>query len=299
MTLTVTKANQKKPVGNKRPQDANGNKLDEEEDFEDDSEDAHEAKVDLIQLVHDDNKQVAELFYQYSQAEEDDQKQGLFDKIKTGLKVHAQLVEEIYYPLLPETAKEEDKEDAQKLVFEAEAGNYVVAMVLDVLASMEPSDDYFDGKMTILHGIAKEQTKREEKEIFEKLKAAETEIDFEELGANAVERKMELQEEIASMGKKSKAGSKSVRAAATKGKTKPAKAKGKVAAKDKKSAGKKSTKAKTSAKSAPKTKAGTKPKASAKVKNATSKAKAQNMSKSTKKPTASKSVKKTASKRAK
>ncbi len=202
MTLTVIKAKQNKIASNKGPQSGNGNDLEENDESEDgDLGEGNETKVDLIQLVHNDNKQVAELFFQFSQAEKDSEKQQIFDKIFTGLKVHAQLVEEVYYPLLPETAKKEDKEEAQELVFEAEAGNYVASMILDVLVTMKPSDDYFDGKMAALHVLAKEQCKREEKDMFEKLKAAETEIDFDEIGENAAERKLELEEEMKSKGR--------------------------------------------------------------------------------------------------
>jgi hypothetical protein len=209
MTYTVTKSNQKKSNGTKQAQDLSGDKFEDAEDEEDDEqgESATPSKLDLIQLVHDSNAHAAELFFQFSQADEDDEKQELFNQIKNGLKVHSQLVEELYYPLLPASAKDDDKEEAQELVFEAEASNYVASMILDVLETMKPSDDYFDGKMAILHKLCKEQTKREEKEMFEKLKAAETEIDFEEVGRNAVERKMELEEEAAARGKRTRARS--------------------------------------------------------------------------------------------
>lgn len=263
MTLAIAKTDQKKPARNKQqPNGDNGEFNDDELEDEDE-----QTKVDLIQLIHDDNKKAAELFFQFSQAEEDNEKQQLFGKIMMGLKVHAQLVEELYYPLLPETAKEEDKEDAQELVFEAEASNYVASMILDVLATMKPSDDYFDGKMAVLHCLAKEQVKREEKEMFEKLKAAETEIDFEEIGSNAVERQMELQEELAAKGKRAKPRAKSSAQARGKGaKAQTKKAASKASAK---SAAKKKAPAKAKAKSATKSKASTKAKSKATPKTKT------------------------------
>ncbi len=288
MTQSITPATLQKPIGNKQPQDSNGNEFDDDEEEDDDN--AQETRVDLIQLVRDGNRESAELFFQFSQAKEDDQKQEIFDKIKTGLTLHTQLVEELYYPLLPETAKEEDKEDAEKLVFEAEASNYVAAMILEVLATMKPSDDYFDGKVTVLHTIAKEQAKREEKEIFEKLKTAETEIDFEEIGLSAAERKMELQEEMASIGKRSKKSA--VKGSAKK--AKPGTAKGKSSAKSSKTGGKAATakkspaKAKTKASSAAKSKAKASSAAKSKAKPG-AKAKAA-ASKSAKKPAAKKSA---------
>lgn len=299
MTLTVAKAEQKKPARNKQPINGDNGEFDED----DEEEGVEETKVDLIQLVHDDNVKVAELFFQFSQSEEDEEKQDLFKQIMLGLKVHAQLVEELYYPLLPETAKEEDKEDAEELVFEAEASNYVASMILDVLVTMKPSDDYFDGKMKVLHCLVKEQVKREEKEMLEKLKAAESEIDFEEIGSNAVERQMELQEELAAKSKRAKTGAKSTAKASGKKSKAPAK---KAASKSSaKSAGKKkssgkakaTTKAKTGsskAKSGTKAKSATKSKSGAKAKSA-----GRASAKSAKKPARKAAAKKTTSRRGK
>lgn len=165
-----------------------------------------EKSEDLLQLVHDDNKAVAELFFQFTQAEEDDEKEDLFGQIKAGLTLHAGLVEEMLYPLVPESVEDEDKEDAEKLVFEAEAGNYVASIILDELENTEVDDDYFDAKMTILCGIVKEQVKREEKSMFDKLQTAD--LDFEELGKEFADRKTEMEEEAEAPKAKGRSGSK-------------------------------------------------------------------------------------------
>jgi hemerythrin superfamily protein len=177
-----------------------------------------EPESNLLQLVHEDNAAIAELFFQFTQAEEDDDKQEIFDQINSGLTVHAQLVEELLYPLVVETAEEDDKEEAKKLVAEAEAGNYVASMVLEVLSSMEPSDEYFEAKMTILCELTKKQVKREEKEMFDKLRAAD--IDFDDIGDEAAERKAELVEDAQGSKIKSKMKSASKSKSKTKSKTK-------------------------------------------------------------------------------
>jgi hypothetical protein len=233
------------------------------EDSDDQKENGKPAQVDLVQLLHDDNTAMAELFFQYSQAEEDDEKQEIFEKIKTGLEVHSQLVEEIYYPLVPDAADEEDHEEAQKLVFEAEAGNYVASLILEILSGMKPSDDYFDGKISILCELTKLQVKREEKEMFDKLQSADIDFDFEELGREAAELKLEIQGEVeaANLKAKSKAKSASNRAKKT-AKAKSA-AKSKTSGKSKKAM---STKALAKSKPAAKTKKAATTKGSAKSK---------------------------------
>src|SRR4051812_4624780 len=100
MNLPFAKATLKKPDGTKQPQGSNGNGFEEEEEKEDEDGEEGTRQGDLIQLLHDDNTRVADLFFQYTQAEDDDEKQDLFGQIKLGLKVHAQLAEELYYPLL-------------------------------------------------------------------------------------------------------------------------------------------------------------------------------------------------------
>lgn len=214
----------------------------EEEQVENKMGDSIEQESDLLQLVHDDNKAVAELFFQFSQAEEDEEKQELFDKIKSGLTLHAGLVEEILYPLVPESAEEEDKEDAEKLVFEAEAGNYIASIILDELEVTEVDDDYFEAKLSILCGLVKEQVKREEKNMFEKLQAAD--LDFEELGQEYSERKSELEEEASAPKAKAKAKTNSRSTAAKK-------SSGKAPAKSAKSTSAKTTGKKATARKAP------------------------------------------------
>lgn len=290
MTYTVTKSNQKKSNGTKHAQELSGDKFDDAANEEDDEqgESATPSKLDLIQLVHDSNARAAELFFQFSQADEDNEKQELFNQIKMGLTVHSQLVEELYYPLIPESVREEERDGAQELVFEAEASNYVASMILDVLETMKPADDYFDGKMAILHKLCKEQTKREEKEMFEKLKAAETEIDFEEIGRNAVKRKMELEEEAAARGKRTRA--RTARKPATRASSRSGK---KLATKASASRSAKKSETKASARKSAK-KPATKASASKSGKKPQAKASA---SKSGNKPTTKASARKSATKR--
>ncbi|HEY9679308.1 MAG TPA: hypothetical protein V6C76_14975 [Drouetiella sp.] len=243
--------------------------------------------ADIVQLLHDDNSALSELFYQFSQSDEDAEKQQLFDHIRKSLLIHSQLVEEIFYPLLPESADEEDKEEAQELVYEAEASNYVSGMILDVLSTMKPSDEYFTGKMNILHELAKQQIKREEKEMLEKLKSAD--LDFAELGQQAGEIKTDLEEAYESIKSKKKSA-KSVTsrtgAKAKSGTTGRTGTKTKSGAKTKPGtkvkAGAK-TRAGAKTKAGAKSKAGTKAKAGAKSKAGT-KAKAGTKSRATTKP---------------
>jgi hypothetical protein len=177
-----------------------------------------EEKFDLLQLIHDDNEVAAELFFQFTQAEEDDEKQKIFAQIKAGLTIHAQLGEELLYPLVIETAEKDDKKDAKKLVAETEAGNYIASIILDELTITEIDDEYFEAKMAILCELTKKQVKREEKKMFDKLRAAD--IDFKDIGAAAAEMKAELEEDAQRAKTKSKSKSKTKSTSKAKGSSK-------------------------------------------------------------------------------
>ena len=105
-----------------------------------------EETPDLLQLIHDDNALVADLFFQFSQAEDDDDKKEIFDAINDGLNIHSQIVEEYLFPAVIDSAKKEDREEAKKLVAVAEAGSYVAALLLDELVDMKLDDEFFEAK---------------------------------------------------------------------------------------------------------------------------------------------------------
>jgi hypothetical protein len=161
-------------------------------DNEIDLEEKPVEKQDLLQFLHEDNGAIAELFFQFSQAEEDDEKQELFEQIEMGLSVHSQLVEEILYPLVKDAAEEEDEEEVDELIATSEAGAYISAVLLDEIGDLKPSDEYFQAKMTILCELTKLQVKREEKEMFDKLRAAD--MDLDEAAEEALELKTSLEE---------------------------------------------------------------------------------------------------------
>ena len=170
-----------------------------------DQPEVQESANDFLQMIHNDNGDIAELFFQFSQVEEDQEKRGIFENIKSALTIHSQIGEELLYPLVVEVVDEEDKEEAQKLVAETEAGNYIASLILDELTITDTDDEYFDAKMAILHDLVKEQVKREEKEMFEKLLASD--ISFEDIASEAIDMKEAFSQKArrAPAGKKSKA----------------------------------------------------------------------------------------------
>lgn len=140
---------------------------------------------DVIQLLHADHQKVANLFFQFTQAEEDSEKEELVSTIITELSVHAKVEEEIVYPAI----RSADKEN-EDIMDEADTEHHVVKFLLAELSSMKAKDDFYCSKVTVLCELVNHHVQEEEKEIFEKLEKSGANL--EELAVAVLARKKEL-----------------------------------------------------------------------------------------------------------
>lgn len=149
---------------------------------------------DAIKLLTQDHKEVKALFKEYEKlvkAEaDDDQKQAVAEQICDMLTVHAQIEEELLYPAAYEALKEGD------LVDEAQVEHASAKELIQQIRSMQPSEELYDAKVTVLGEYIEHHVKEEEKEMFPKLR--KTDLDLKELGASLQARKSELMDEAAS-----------------------------------------------------------------------------------------------------
>jgi hemerythrin superfamily protein len=143
-----------------------------------------------IELLKSDHKQVMQLFSDFEKMEKDDQdaKQELVEKICNQLSIHAEIEEELFYPALRDVLEEQD------LLDEAQVEHDMAKQLIDDLESMDPDEDLYDAKVTVLGEYVKHHVEEEEKEIFAKAKKAE--LDLDTIGADMHERKLELMGEI-------------------------------------------------------------------------------------------------------
>jgi hemerythrin superfamily protein len=153
-------------------------------------------EIDVCQLLHQDHQKVAELFFQYSELEEDDdeEKDEIASTIIKELFVHAKVEEELVYP-----AVRKADDDSQDMMDEADTEHHVVKFLLSELAEMSAGDDHFDSKICVLGELVKHHVQEEEKEIFESLR--ESGIDLEALGEKVSKRKEELAKSAPPKGK--------------------------------------------------------------------------------------------------
>ncbi len=151
------------------------------------------SETDALHILADDHKKVIELFDEFERMKEDEDtddeaKQVLVETACAELTLHAQVEEEIFYPAA------RDAIDDMDLLDEAEVEHASAKQLITELAAMQPGDDLYDAKFTVLGEYVKHHIQEEEKELFPKIKKAD--LDLEELGQEISERKMELRDEL-------------------------------------------------------------------------------------------------------
>ncbi len=146
------------------------------------------AAMEITELLHQDHLKVSELFFQFSKAEGDSEKEALVKEILTELHVHAKVEEEVVYPVV-----EDEAEEGEELVGEANVEHKMVKYLMAELSQMSGGDEELDAKVTVLCELVKHHVGEEEKEMFKKLR--ESGADLEDLATQAQERKEELMAE--------------------------------------------------------------------------------------------------------
>jgi len=147
---------------------------------------------DAIALLIADHKRVQKLFKDFDKLKEADgsaaDKAVIVQQICTELTIHAQIEEEIFYPAVRKPIKDDD------LMDEAEVEHAGAKELIAQLEAMEPSDELYDAKVTVLGENIDHHVKEEQDEMFPKVKKAK--LDLETLGSQLMQRKLELQEEL-------------------------------------------------------------------------------------------------------
>lgn len=153
------------------------------------SNEASHAK-NAIELLKSDHEQVLKLFAAFEKLDKEDEdgKRGLVEQACNQLTIHAEIEEELFYPAL------RDVLDDQDLLDEAQVEHDMAKQLIDDLESMEPDEDLYDAKFTVLGEYVKHHIEEEEKEILPKAKKAQ--LDLDTLGADMLDRKQELMGEF-------------------------------------------------------------------------------------------------------
>jgi len=111
---------------------------------------------EAVEQQHD---EVKSRFKKFEKAEDESEKQELFEQIADDFAAHDEIEEKIFYPAVYLGPL---KEKLQEAVEEHLAAKRVVADLLD----MEPSDEQFVAKMTVLHELIEHHVEEEESGLF-------------------------------------------------------------------------------------------------------------------------------------
>jgi hypothetical protein len=149
---------------------------------------------DAVALLKEDHRTVEDLFAQFEKASGEGRKQKLATNICLELSVHAKIEEEIFYPAC-EGKVEED------LLKEAYVEHDGAKLLIAEIMAGEPSDEFYDAKVTVLQEQIEHHVEEEEKRL-EGLfaQARKAGLDMDALGEQLAARKAELTAEYEASG---------------------------------------------------------------------------------------------------
>ncbi|MET8139422.1 hemerythrin domain-containing protein [Sphaerisporangium sp. NPDC005288] len=135
--------------------------------------------MDAIVLLKDDHKTVEKLFKEFEKAGEKayKEKQRIVEQVIRELTTHAYIEEEIFYP----TARQ-DVPDTAEHVLESVEEHHVVVWMLSELRDLDPQDERYDAKMTVLMENVRHHVEEEEQEWFPQVREAMGRNKLQELG---------------------------------------------------------------------------------------------------------------------
>jgi len=143
---------------------------------------------DAVALLKADHRAVEKLFGQFERARGEDRKQQIAQQICLELRVHTQIEEEIFYPASREFLQDDE------IVNEAVVEHQAAKDLIGEIEGMDPSDEMFDAKVTVLQEQIEHHVEEEEKEYFPQLQ--KTEMDLKAIGEQLKARKGDLMEEM-------------------------------------------------------------------------------------------------------
>lgn len=143
-----------------------------------------EDKIDAIELLTQDHRNVKDLFEQYESLSDRAfaSKKKLAQKICLELTKHATAEEEIFYPAVRRASKE-----IEDVIDEATVEHASAKELIAQIFAMEPSDDLYDAKVKVLSEQINHHVQEEEGEMFPK--ARDANLDLASLGEEIAARK--------------------------------------------------------------------------------------------------------------
>jgi hemerythrin superfamily protein len=143
--------------------------------------------LDAVALLKADHRQVEQWFDDFVKSRSVEKKKQLATNICTALTVHSTIEEEIFYPAFLAATK--DKDMHHEAIIEHDGAKKLIGDI----ESSDPSDDFYNSKVSVLSEMIKRHVKEEEQKdgMFAEAKASKK-LDLIALGQEIANRKAEL-----------------------------------------------------------------------------------------------------------
>jgi hemerythrin superfamily protein len=146
------------------------------------------SETDAIELLMQDHKKAQKVFKEFEKSKDGmdaGEKGEMVRQCCTDLKIHTRLEEEIFYPAARDAIEDEE------LLDEAEVEHAAAKQLIDELEQMEPGEDLYDARFTVLGEYVSHHIREEEHSLFPEVKKAK--LDLDELGRRMTQMKETLQ----------------------------------------------------------------------------------------------------------
>ncbi|MBX3301810.1 MAG: hemerythrin domain-containing protein [Nitrospira sp.] len=143
-----------------------------------------EQSTELLNMLQNDHGKVKELFEQFEQTADMEERGAIIRSALKELEVHAELEEKIIYPALRELLEDDG------LITESLEEHHVVDLLIKELKGSHVKQDRRDAKFTVLAKNVKHHIKEEEESLFPE--ALVLDLDWEALSAKVEKKKAQL-----------------------------------------------------------------------------------------------------------
>jgi hemerythrin superfamily protein len=147
---------------------------------------AQKESRDALQMLADDHRSVEALFEKYDNARGEVAQRKIVQQICEELTIHAMVEEQVFYPAIRDAVEDDMMDEAQ---VEHDSAKTLILS----LQQGEPSDAYYDAKVSVLKEQVEHHVYEEERQrgsIFSQVRKAD--IDLVALGAEMAELKQKL-----------------------------------------------------------------------------------------------------------
>jgi hypothetical protein len=144
--------------------------------------------MDAMKLLKEDHEKVKRLLKEGEETTEraTTRRTELLNELLTDLRIHETIEEEIFYPALEEHAK------TKEIVLEGYEEHHAVDSIAAELVALEPSDETWGAKFTVMKENIEHHIEEEEGEMFQKARQVLDDEELDEIAAMMESRREEL-----------------------------------------------------------------------------------------------------------